>query len=195
MKFTHTHSKLCCKHVCQENLTWNIFSSVSNFYFFSLLLAPVNGSFNATDIKGTLTERTDSSEETTEVVEQMVMKITDKAAKSLENTTSTKDEALALEQEIKEALNSTHSKQGLIFLVQYVVVNLGCHDIQYSKLQQLSFCCRQKLLLLYGYIYSIAYLQEKKNLSACKKVPHFHIFTKIYFSKELSPPNCKISKV
>lgn len=139
-------------------------------------MAPVNGSFNATDIKGTLTERTDSSEETTEVVEQMVMKITDKAAKSLENTTSTRDEALALEQEIKEALNSTHSKQGLIFLVQYVVVNLGCHDIQYSKLQQLSFCCRQKLLLLYGYIYiySIAYLQEKKT---CRHVRKFHTFT------------------
>lgn len=40
------------------------------------------------------------------------MKITDKAAKSLENTTYTKEEALVLEREIEEALNSTQSKQG-----------------------------------------------------------------------------------
>ena len=40
----------------------------------------------------------------------MIMKITDKAAKTLENATSTKEEALALEEEIKEALNRTQSK-------------------------------------------------------------------------------------
>ena len=44
------------------------------------------------------------------------MKITDEAAKSLESATSTKEDALALEQEIEEALNSTQSKKGLIFL-------------------------------------------------------------------------------
>lgn len=74
-------------------------------------MAAVNVSYNSTDIAGTLTERTDSSEEQTKVVEQMIMKITDKAAKSLENTTYTKEEALVLEREIEEALNSTQSKQ------------------------------------------------------------------------------------
>ena len=40
----------------------------------------------------------------------MIMKITDKAVKTLGNATSTKEEALALEEEIKEVLNSTQSK-------------------------------------------------------------------------------------
>lgn len=81
------------------------------FIFFPfLLLAAVDGSSNSTVIKGTLTERTGSTEEKTEEVEQMIMKITDKAAISLEDVTSTKEEALALEEEIKEALNSTQSK-------------------------------------------------------------------------------------
>lgn len=81
------------------------------FIFFPfLLLAAVDGSSNSTVIKGTLTERTGSTEEKTEEVEQIIMKITDKAAISLEDATSTKEEALALEEEIKEALNSTQSK-------------------------------------------------------------------------------------
>ena len=70
----------------------------------------VNGSSNSTDIKGTLTERASFTEEKTEQVKQMIMKITDEAAKSLENATFTKEEALALEEEIKEALNGTQSK-------------------------------------------------------------------------------------
>lgn len=81
------------------------------FIFFpSLPLAAVNVSSNSTDIKGTLTERTGFTEEKTEQVKQMIMKITDKAAKSLENSTFANEEALALEEEIKEALNSTQSK-------------------------------------------------------------------------------------
>lgn len=49
------------------------------------------------------------------------MKITDKATQGLDNATSTKDEALALEQEIKEALNRTHGKQGLIFKMKILM--------------------------------------------------------------------------
>ena len=74
-------------------------------------MVPVNGSSNSTNVIGTLTERTDSSEGKTAAVEQMIMKITDEAAKSLESATSTKEDALALEQEIEEALNSTQSKK------------------------------------------------------------------------------------
>lgn len=99
-------------YVQRKSSELNIFSSICNFFFLSCLMAAVNVSYNSTDIAGTLTERTDSSEEQTKVVEQMVMKITDKAAKSLENTTYTKEEALVLEREIEEALNSTQSKQG-----------------------------------------------------------------------------------
>lgn len=45
----------------------------------------------------------------------MVRKISERATKALENATSTKDEALTLEEEIKEALNRTRGKcKGLI---------------------------------------------------------------------------------
>ena len=70
------------------------------------------------------------------------MKITDKAAKSLENSTFTKEGALALEEEIKEALNSTQSKHNV------KVVNLTCHNIQHSKMLPFSSCCHQKRLTL-----------------------------------------------
>ena len=113
MKFTHTHSKRY-KHMCGESHESLILVAFLIFIFFlSLLIAAVNGSSNSTDIKGTLTERTGFTEEETEQVKQMIMKITDKAAKSLENSTFTKDEALALEEEIKEALNSTQSKHNV----------------------------------------------------------------------------------
>ena len=62
-------------YVQRKSSELNIFSSICNFFFLSCLMAAVNVSYNSTDIAGTLTERTDSSEEQTKVVEQMVMKI------------------------------------------------------------------------------------------------------------------------
>lgn len=142
MKITLTHSK-CYKHMRGESHESLILATFLIFIFFSpLLLAAVNVSSNSTYIKGTLTERTGSTEEKTEQVKQMIMKITDKAAKSLENSTFTKEGALALEEEIKEALNSTQSKHNV------KVVNLTCHNIQHSKMLPFSSCCHQKWLTL-----------------------------------------------
>ena len=56
-------------------------------------------------------QRTESFEKLTEVVDNKVMEVADDAVKAQEIAIYTKDEALALEQEIKDALNRTQGKQ------------------------------------------------------------------------------------
>ena len=55
-------------------------------------------------------DRTQSYEKTTGEVENKVMKVTERATKALTNATYTKDEALELEKDIKDALNRTQGK-------------------------------------------------------------------------------------
>ena len=43
-------------------------------------------------------------------MDNMVKKVTEAAAKALANATSTEEEALALEQQIRDALNTTQGK-------------------------------------------------------------------------------------
>lgn len=62
------------------------------------------------DEDNNLIKRTDSSEETVNNVTTMVMMITDQAKRALETSTSTKEEALELEEEIRKALNRTYGK-------------------------------------------------------------------------------------
>ena len=55
-------------------------------------------------------DRTQSYEKTTEEVENKVMEVTEIATKALTSATYTKDEALALEKDIKDSLNRTQGK-------------------------------------------------------------------------------------
>ena len=55
-------------------------------------------------------DRTQGYETTTEEVENKVKEVAVKARKTLSNATYTKEEALALEKEIRDALNSTRGK-------------------------------------------------------------------------------------
>ena len=77
---------------------------------FSINLESEDGSSNVTQ-GGSLMQRTESFEKLTEVVDNKVMEVADDAVKAQEIAIYTKDEALALEQEIKDALNRTQGKQ------------------------------------------------------------------------------------
>jgi len=55
-------------------------------------------------------DRTQGYETTTEEVENKVKEVAVKARKTLSNATYTKEEALALEKEIRDALNRTRGK-------------------------------------------------------------------------------------
>lgn len=57
--------------------------------------------------QGGLIQKTESSEKTIEEVNSKVAEVTDKATKALANATFTKDDTLALEQEIRDAVNRT----------------------------------------------------------------------------------------
>lgn len=143
----------------------------------------------------------------------MIMKITDKAAKSLENTTYTKEEALVLEREIEEALNSTQSKQGTTWfnvgsasvwersqssfpnpqtreksshLVKCHVQLREFNMSQLSKMLPFSFCCRQKLLLFYAYIYSLCLYTRSINLSALYSITvHLYVIRNVHNFRDL----------
>ena len=56
-------------------------------------------------------QRTDSFEKLTEEVDNKAMKAADDATNALNSASSTEDDALALEQEIRDALNRTQGKQ------------------------------------------------------------------------------------
>ena len=56
-------------------------------------------------------QRTESFEKLTEEVDNKAMKAADDATNALTIATFTEDDALALEQEIKDALNRTQGKQ------------------------------------------------------------------------------------
>lgn len=73
-----------------------------------LIPAAANTSFGDVDEDNNLIKRTDSSEETVNNVTTMVMMITDQAKRALETSTSTKEEALELGEEIRKALNRTY---------------------------------------------------------------------------------------
>lgn len=75
-----------------------------------LISAAANTSSGDVDEDNNLIKRTDSSEETVNNVTTMVMMITDQAKRALETSTSTKEEALELEEEIRKALNRTYGK-------------------------------------------------------------------------------------
>lgn len=59
-------------------------------------------------------QRTESFEKLTKEVDNKAMKAADDATNALTITTFTEDDALALEQEIKDALNRTQGKQILL---------------------------------------------------------------------------------
>lgn len=75
-----------------------------------MISAAANTSSGDVDEDNNLIKRTDSSEETVNNVTTMVMMITDQAKRALETSTSTKEEALELEEEIRKALNRTYGK-------------------------------------------------------------------------------------
>ena len=75
-----------------------------------LISAAANTSSGDVDEDNNLIKRTDISEETVNNVTTMVMMITDQAKRALETSTSTKEEALELEEEIRKALNRTYGK-------------------------------------------------------------------------------------
>lgn len=75
-----------------------------------LITAAANTSSGDVDEDNNLIKRTDSSEETVNNVTTMVMMITDQAKRALETSTSTKEEALELGEEIRKALNRTYGK-------------------------------------------------------------------------------------
>lgn len=75
-----------------------------------LITAAANTSSGDVDEDNNLIKRTDSSEETVNNVATMVMMITDQAKRALETSTSTKEEALELGEEIRKALNRTYGK-------------------------------------------------------------------------------------
>ena len=75
-----------------------------------MIPAAANTSSGDVDEDNNLIKRTDSSEETGNNVTTMVMMITDQAKRALETSTSTKEEALELEEEIRKALNRTYGK-------------------------------------------------------------------------------------
>ena len=77
-------------------------------FFFFPFLASESGGFSSVDLKGTLTERVDNYEKEKDDMKETVIKLSEKALEVSSNATATKDDALALEKEIMEALNKTH---------------------------------------------------------------------------------------
>jgi len=86
------------------------------------------------------------------VVDNKVTTVKEKATETLTNATSTKEEALALEEEIKDALNKTQGKEGAPDTVLCQISNSRLFPnwlrTKYTYQQSADLCCTNVMMTL-----------------------------------------------